>query len=56
MLTAIRRFLLCTGRGHLRGKPITETTNTAGPTVRTYECPRCGTQWSRKVYAKAVGK
>ena len=52
MLTFIRRFLLCSGRGHLRGKPIGQATSTIGPTVRTYECLRCGTKWLRKVYGK----
>lgn len=54
MLTTIRRFLFCSHRGHMRGKPIAQTTSTTGSTVRTYECLRCGTTWTRRVYAKAA--
>ena len=53
MFTTIRKFLFCR-RGHLRGKPIAQTTSTEGPSVRTYECSRCGSVWTRAVYPKKV--
>ena len=46
-------WVVCKFKGHLRGRRARHVTMTfSEPNVTTFECPRCGALWSRKVYAR----
>lgn len=44
--------LICFVMGHKRGQCIGAQGEPGRAELRTYECPRCGTHWERKVKVK----